>query len=262
MTRPVTRLPENSQAASVASRPVASALRTRTMLVSAIVVILLGGAGAWLFFRGATPDAVSLDAAVEGVDASEAPSPDASGIDGEWSIDTESGDVTFEESTGSFAGFRIREELASVGSTTAVGRTRGVTGGITIDGSTVTAAGFNVDLRTITTNESRRDDQVQRALETSRFPTATFVLAEAIDLGAGATEGATVKTTAKGNLTLHGVTKGIEMPLEARLVGDTIVVVGSIDVTFADYGVNVPSSRVVLSVEDHGILELQFLLTR
>ena len=34
------------------------------------------------------------------------------------------------------------------------------------------------------------------------------------------------------------------------------------DLTFSDYGVAVPESQVVLSVEDHGILELQLLLVR
>ena len=38
------------------------------------------------------------------------------------------------------------------------------------------------------------------------------------------------------------------------------VVVGSIDVTFSDFDVEAPSSRIVVSVEDHGTLELQILL--
>jgi hypothetical protein len=50
--------------------------------------------------------------------------------------------------------------------------------------------------------------------------------------------------------------------LQAKLVNGTVVAVGSIDVTFSDFGVEVPSSQMVLSVEDHGTLELQFLLTK
>ena len=38
------------------------------------------------------------------------------------------------------------------------------------------------------------------------------------------------------------------------------MVVGSIDITFADYGVSVPSSPIVVSAEDTGILELQLFL--
>ncbi len=42
----------------------------------------------------------------------------------------------------------------------------------------------------------------------------------------------------------------------------TIVVVGSIDIVFADYGVEVPESQIVVSVEDSGILEFQLLFVR
>ena len=58
------------------------------------------------------------------------------------------------------------------------------------------------------------------------------------------------------------MTRAVEFPLQAKLVDGTVVVVGSLDVTFSDYGVTVPSAPIVLSVDDHGVLELQLLLTR
>ncbi len=68
--------------------------------------------------------------------------------------------------------------------------------------------------------------------------------------------------TKQPQLTVHGVTKELEFPLEAQLVNNTIVIVGSTNITFSDYGVAVPASRIVVSVEDSGILELQLLLVR
>lgn len=68
--------------------------------------------------------------------------------------------------------------------------------------------------------------------------------------------------TATGTLTLHGVTEQVEVPLEAKLVGDTVVVVGSFDITFSDYGVSVPKAPIVLSVADDGTIEMQLLLKR
>src|SRR5690606_18448571 len=127
----------------------------------------------------------------------------------------------------------------------AVGRTGDVTGGITIEGTTVTVGSFDVDLTTITTNESRRDDRVQSALATDQFPTATFELTAPIELGAGAAEGETVTATAVGDLTVKGTTQSIEMPIEARLVDGTVVLVGSTEITFADFGVEVPSAPIV-----------------
>src|SRR5690606_6530221 len=96
------------------------------------------------------PDEVSLDAAVESVTTTTAGDGDdtdaAEGVEGDWTVDGTTGEFDFESATGTFAGFRIKEELVGIGSTTAVGRTGGVTGTMTIEGTAVTAARFEVDL--------------------------------------------------------------------------------------------------------------------
>jgi polyisoprenoid-binding protein YceI len=240
-------------------------MRTPIKIVLGVVaaVVVLAGVGIWWFFRDDAPAAVDLDTAVESVTTTETTDGAAAdGIDGTWTVDAETGEFDFESATGTFAGFRIQEELASIGSTTAVGRTGDVTGSITIDGTSVTDATFDVDLTTITTNERRRDDRVQQALETGQFPTATFTLTAPIELGAAAADGEPVAATATGDLTIHGVTKPVELPIEAQLTNGTVVVVGSLDIVFSDYGVAVPESQIVVSVEDHGVMELQLLLTR
>ncbi len=238
-------------------------------LIALVVVLVVGAAGAFWYLRDDSPDEVDIDTAAEGVaERSTTTAPDGGAatdpgdVSGTWTVDSETGEFDYESATGTFAGIRIEEELASIGSTTAVGRTGGVTGTVVIDGTTVTSADIEVDVSTITTNESRRDSKVQQALETSQFPTATFSLTEPIDLGADATSGDAVSVTATGNLTVHGVTKPVEIPIEAKLVGDTIVMTGSRELTFSDYGVEVPESPIVLSVSDVGILELQLLLVR
>lgn len=239
-------------------------------IAAAVVIVVLGAAGVFWFLRDDSPDEVSLDAAVGQV--SDATTTTAagdtattaadSGISGTWTVDTETGEFDYESATGTFAGFRIEEELASIGATEAVGRTGDVSGSVVIDGTTVTSADIEVDMTTITTNESRRDGRVQSALETDQFPTSTFSLTEPIDLGDGAESGEAVSVTATGDLTIHGVTKSVQIPLEAQLVDGTVVIVGSTEVRFSDYDVEVPSAPVVVSVSDVGTLELQLLLTR
>lgn len=240
--------------------------------VAVVALLVLVGGGIFWFLRDDAPDEVNLDTAAQGVTTTTADesttttagggtaTPD--GIDGTWSVDTSTGAFDYESATGTFVGFRISEELASIGSTEAVGRTNAVTGSMTISETTVTDASFTVDMTQITTNESRRDNRVQSALNTQQNPNATFTLTEPIELGADAASGAEVTATAKGDLTINGVTKAVEFPLQAKLVDGTVVVVGSLDVTFSDFGVEVPSAPVVLSVDDHGTLELQLLLTR
>lgn len=244
----------------------------RLIIAALVVVLAAAGGGLWWFFSGDAPERVSIDAAARSVTTTtaaadddtttDATSPTADGIAGTWSVDTASGDFDFDSATGTFAGFRIDEVLSGIGSTEAVGRTGNVSGSFTIEGTTVTAATFEVDLTTITTDQSMRDRKVQEALETSNYPEATFMLTDPIDLGSDAANGSTVEVDAKGKLTIHGVTRSVTVPLQAKLVDGTVVVVGSVDISFADYDVEVPSSMKVLSVEDHGTVEFQLLLTR
>ena len=246
------------------------ATRTKVIIGVLVVGVLAIGGGLYLYFGDDEPPVASVDNALGGGAASgDDPTttvadggPAIDGVEGTWTVDTTSGDFDFDSATGTFAGFRIQENLAGIGATEAVGRTGDVSGTMTIEGTTVTEASFEVDLSTITSNESRRNSRIQQALETDRFPTATFTLTEPIELGADATNGKDVSVSATGDLTIHGVTKSVQFPLTARLSGNTIAVAGSLDVVFADYDVEVPDSQIVVSVEDNGPIELQLLLTR
>lgn len=186
----------------------------------------------------------------------------AEGVDGEWVVDTSVAEFNYDESTGTFVGFRVEEELASIGSTTAVGRTPLVSGSITIDGKTVTSVMVEADMTGVITDDSRRDRAIQSALNTRNFPTAVFRLTESIDLGEDPASGDPITTTAVGELTVKDITRTVEIALEAQLIDNTVVVVGTTEVVFADYDVTVPQVPIVLSAEDHGTVELQLFFTR
>src|SRR5262249_52612725 len=94
-------------------------------------------------------------------------------------------------------------------------------------------------------------------LQTNQFPTATFVLTEPIHLKAPPAKGAKVTADATGDLTLHGVTKRVTLPLEGRWDGETVQVVGKIPITFADYGISPPNIGGFVSVADKGRMELE-----
>lgn len=253
----------------------------KIVLAAAVVLVALVGGGLYWFFQDDAPEEVNLEDATAGVEddtttttttataGTDEPSTedtsatsDDGDVSGIWTVDTETGDFDYESATGSFVGFRIQEELANIGAATAVGRTGDVTGTMEIDGTTVTDAAFEADLTTITTNESRRDSRVQDALETDQHPSATFELTEALELDDAVAGGEPTTVTAAGDLTIRGVTQPVDVELEAQLVGETVVVVGRTDIVFADFGIEVPSSPIVVSVEDQGVLELQLLLVR
>jgi polyisoprenoid-binding protein YceI len=68
-----------------------------------------------------------------------------------------------------------------------------------------------------------------------------------------------VTKTVSGQLTLHGVTRAIEIKIEGVLKANQLVLVGSTNIVFADYGIAQPVSMSVVSIEDHGTLEYQLL---
>jgi polyisoprenoid-binding protein YceI len=233
------------------------------------LILIVGAAGLFWYLNQPVPDEVSLESAVADVANSQPPASDITDppgtenvTDGAWTVDNSIGEFSFEEATSSFVGFRIKEELANVGATTAVGRTPVVAGSLSLSGPIVTDLAVAADLSRIVTNASRRDRAVQRALDTGTFPIASFTLTDPIDIGAVPADGEPVRVVAVGDLEIRGVTRSIEIPLETQLVSDLIVVVGGVDITFADWDVEMPSAPGIVSVEDHGILEIQLFFSR
>jgi polyisoprenoid-binding protein YceI len=160
----------------------------------------------------------------------------------------------------------VRERLANLpAESDAVGRTDKVTGSITIESSgsttTLTAGTLTVDTTSITSNESRRDNRLRtEGLETDTYPTATFTLTKAVEVPAAALSGTASDLTLTGDLTLHGVTKSVEIPAQAQLVNGTIQVAGSLAFPLADYSIVAPNiGGFIVSIADQGTLE--FLVT-
>jgi polyisoprenoid-binding protein YceI len=252
----------------------------RVALAAVVLAILAAGAfGLWyIFLRPSGPAAVGdaalvvpskaaatssagASSAATSSSASSSSDPLSGGIDGTWNVDTSIG--SFSDFSDSFVGYRVQEQLASVGGNTAVGRTPAVSGSLTIAGTKVTAVTIQADLTGLKSDDNRRDGQLShQGLETSTYPTATFSLTSSIDLGSVPADGAEVSVSATGKLTLHGQTKDVQIPLKAKLSGNTIVVTGSLEITFADYGISKPNSFAVLSIADTGTLELQLFFTK
>ena len=66
-----------------------------------------------------------------------------------------------------------------------------------------------------------------------------------------------------GRLTLHGVTKPVTAPIEARWDGTTIqVVVKALDLRLGDYSITPPTGGPIAEVDDHGDLELRVFFTQ
>lgn len=170
-------------------------------------------------------------------------------LDGGWTV-----------ASGSEAGYRVVEDLRGIQDFEAVGRTDQVAGSLDITGTTVSAASFEVDIASITSDDSRRDGQFTGPImNASEFPTATLTLTEPIELDGIPDAGSAVATTATGELTLRGVTNPVDVAINAQILGSQIEIVASIDVLFSDYGIDNPSNPFV-TVRDEGKVEVRLVL--
>ena len=243
------------------------------LAILAVVAVIAVGVGGYLaydtFLRGDSTPALTLpstspdataDATTEpstsadaGASTDPAASPDA-GADGElagtWTI------------TEAIAGYRVREQLANLpAESDAVGRTSDVTGSITLDGGgdavQLTGGTIDVDTTTITSDERMRDNRMRnQGLQTDSFPTASFVITQPVDIPAAALAGTASDLTLTGDLTLHGVTKAVEIPAQAQLVDGTIQVVGSLGFPLSDFDIVAPNvGGFIVSIADDGTLE-------
>lgn len=232
-------------------------------LAGVIGAAALGVFLVWLvFFSSTAPAAPTIESAAAQV----SPDPGFGGsvasasADGAWVIETPEGDPL--EGVGSFVGFRVAEVLTNIGQTEAIGRTADVSGSLAISGTLLEQASIEVDLTGIRSDQSRRESAIQRALETSRHPVAGFVSSGPVELGAIPSADQTVTVSVPGVLTIHGVSQEVEARMEARLAGDSVVVVGSLAVDFTAFEVTMPRAPIVVSVEESGQLEWQLFFRR
>ena len=136
-----------------------------------------------------------------------------------------------------------------------VGRTKDVKGTAVVDGGSLTKATVTVQVGKISTPEAARDEYFRStALQTDKYPTATFELTKPVDV-TKALDGSTQDVTLTGTMDLHGVEKPVTADAQVAVgKGGTVQVAGTVPITFADYGVKAPSLGFV-TVDGKGSVE-------
>jgi polyisoprenoid-binding protein YceI len=167
---------------------------------------------------------------------------------------------------GNEARYRVREQLLHHDMPNdAVGKTAGITGGITIapDGTIDTAASrITIDVTLLKSDQDRRDGYVQhRLLETDQYPTVVFV-PTALTGGTTPLAAGPQHFDMAGRITVHGVTRPTVWHLTAESRGTDVTGTGYTQFTFSDIALPQPHVPVVLSVADTIKLEYDFHLVR
>ena len=145
-------------------------------------------------------------------------SPGTATLTGTWSV-----------TSSSKAGYRVQEVLLGQNET-AVGRTPDVSGTLVLEGTVLRSARFSVPLATVVSDQSERNAEFNGSImDVARYPTATFDLTSPVSLGQLPPPDKIVTTTARGDLTMHGVTHSLSLRISAEQTGTSIWVLAGRD---------------------------------
>jgi len=226
--------------------------KLRSILVSLLCLLVAGGAGVyWFMLRdsAAAPLALHTDASLSRTASSTV-------LSGDWTVVAGAG------AQATTAGYRVKERVLGIGADTATGRTHDVTGSVVVVGREVTAARFTVNMTTLKSNKSLRDDVLKTtAIDTNSFPTSSFTLTDPIALPA-TPPGKVTTVEARGRLLLHGVSNRVSVTLHYEQTRTGFLLLADMPIVMADYSIKAPSVAGVVSVEDHGSFELLANLAR
>jgi len=168
----------------------------------------------------------------------------AADLDGAWTV-----------TEGSVVGYRVEEQIA-LAKLDGVGRTSQVSGRFVVANGSLQEARFEVDLASLQSDRSQRDQQVRKILDVATHPMAEFVLTEPVALPPSTTVATMSPFVATGDLTLRGVTKSVEVAIYAAIDDGRLRLTGSTEIVFADWGIPNPSiPAALIFTKDRGTIE-------
>jgi polyisoprenoid-binding protein YceI len=144
----------------------------------------------------------------------------------------------------------------------AVGTTHSVTGNFKVQtGSSPTVEGMNiqVDLRTLQTDSTMRDNYVRRnALQTDTYPYATFVSVSTQGLPSSYSDGQSVHFQLTGNMTMHGKTNKEVFDVQGKVVGNTITGTATSTIYMTDFGIQPPDLANIAIAQNKVVVTITF----
>lgn len=144
-----------------------------------------------------------------------------------------------------------------------IGATQEVSGQLELDlanlADPVVSSQFEVNLESLTSDQSRRDNRIRQAnLESSRYPLATFTINSLENTPASYSEGEQVSFQATGDITIREITQPATFDVTATLQGNTITGVAETRLKMTDFGFEPPNFANLFSVEDEFTARVEF----
>ena len=120
------------------------------------------------------------------------------------------------------------------------GISRDVTAAIVYDDETkkVQTVAVVAKVASFDSQNANRDSHAIEVMEGIKYPNVTFSSQQVQDDGAG-------KLTVTGNLTFHGVTRPVTVPITRKLSGNTVVYDGNFVIKLTDFKIEKPTLMMV-----------------
>jgi polyisoprenoid-binding protein YceI len=223
-------------------------LRFVVIAIAALLIVGIGGGYAYLALKDRNaPAPLTLD--------NPATSHQGAVADGRWVV----------RSSESIVGFRAREKYLTLPvPSEVVGRTSVVRGTMQTRGGAIVATSVVVDMRTLKTNDSRRDDtlRLSRGPVWDKHPYGTFTLGREPVRLAGLSSGSVADVIARGMLRLHDVDRQVAFPLQVQLSGERFQVAGELRTRMTSFGFDPPSVAGLTTVRDGVTIEVKLTFVR
>jgi polyisoprenoid-binding protein YceI len=169
----------------------------------------------------------------------------------------------------SSAEYAVEEEFlgAPVPFVTTVGSTSAIAGEVTLaiaDGAVrIGDNRFTVDLRTLKSDEARRDNRLRTEwLESDRYPQAEFVATEIVAMPADAALGEEVSFQVSGTLTIRAIAQPVTWDVTAAIDDGTLSGVATTLIYMRDFGFAPPDIAGMLRVTDGVVVTVTFVAER
>lgn len=147
---------------------------------------------------------------------------------------------------------------------TAVGRTKGISGDITIDFAQPAKSKLSeitIDVSRLTSDEGRRDNFIRRnGLQSSSYPQVTFVTTSIEGLPDQIKAGDQFDVTIIGDMTVKETTKPVTWKATIKVEDGKVSGSASTEILMSDFGVG-PLQVPLLRTEDKMLLFLDFVAT-
>ena len=163
------------------------------------------------------------------------------------------------------ASYEVTETLFSQNNkiNVAIGVTQTINGEIDADLTTpanTTIGPITIDVSQFVSDSGQRDRMIQRNyLESSKYPTATFVTKTITGLPASYTDGASYSFQISGDLNVHNTTQPVTFQVTATLSGNTLSGSATAQVLMSQFGIGPISLLGILQTQDQVKLTLNFV---